>query len=432
MKAPDTGLSERVAGFISRHNMFAPGMPVGVAVSGGADSVCLLHVLAELAPRWALKLRVLHLDHRLRGEESREDAGFVAGLAARLGLPFELRELDVGLAADNLEQAARRARRDFFLEAISAGRVQRVALGHTRDDQAETVLYRFLRGSGTAGLAGMRPVTREGLVRPLLGATRAEVEEYLRSKGIGWREDSSNRDLRFRRNRIRHQLLPALAGEWNPALGETLAGVARVAADEEEYWRGEVDRLAGEVFTYSPPEVVMDGGRLGALAPAVARRLIRRAIETVKGDLRSIDVRHVEAILGLSGRAGGHGRVQAPGVDVMRSFQWLRLTPAGSRSRPEFAIAISAPGRYAFPGGEVEISGEIGAPLELRNWRPGDAYRPAGASRARKIKEMFQDARIPLWRRGAWPVLTADGRIVWAAEFGPGFSETGRLLISSQ
>lgn len=420
-------MKRRVAELISRHNMFAPGMPVGVAVSGGADSVCLLHVLVELAPRWALKLWVLHLDHMLRGEESREDARFVGGLAARLGLPFELREVDVASAADNLEQAARRARRDFFLEAISAGRVQRVALGHTRDDQAETVLDRFLRGSGTAGLAGMRPVTRDGLVRPLLWATRAEVEDYLRSRGIAWREDSSNRDLRFRRNRIRHQLLPALAGEWNPSLAETLAGVARVAADEEEYWRGELDRLAGEVFTHSPPAVVIDGARLGALPRAVARRLIRRAIETVKGDLRSIDVRHVEAILGLVGRSGGHGRVQIPGVDAMRSFQWLRLAPAGSPSRPEFAIAISAPGRYAVPDGEVKISGEIGETLELRNWRPGDAYRPAGASRERKIKEMFQDARVPLWRRGSWPVLTAGGRIVWAAEFGPGFSESAPL-----
>jgi tRNA(Ile)-lysidine synthase len=258
------------------------------------------------------------------------------------------------------------------------------------------------------------------------------VEDYLRRRGIAWREDSSNRDLRFRRNRIRHQLLPALAGEWNPSLAETLAGVAGVAADEEEYWRGELDRLAGEVFTHSPPGVVIDGARLTGLPRAVARRLIRRAVETVKGDLRSIDVRHVEAILGLALRTGGHGRVQVPGVDVARSFQWLRLAPAGSRSRPGFAVAITAPGRYAFPGGEVEISGEIGEPLELRNWRPGDAYRPAGASRARKIKEMFQDARIPLWRRGSWPVLTAGGRIVWAAEFGPGFSESAHLLMSSQ
>ncbi len=151
---------ERVAELIRRHAMFERGQRVGVAVSGGADSVCLLHVLVELAPRWDLRLSVLHLDHRLRGEESRGDAEFVRALAARLGLPFHAEEAG-SLAGDNLEQAARRARRAFFLRLLADRRLDRVALGHTRSDQAETVLYRFLRGAGTAGLAGMRPVTRE-------------------------------------------------------------------------------------------------------------------------------------------------------------------------------------------------------------------------------------------------------------------------------
>jgi tRNA(Ile)-lysidine synthase len=419
MEAPDTGLGERAAEWISRHHLFAPGMAVGVGVSGGADSVCLVEILAELAPRWNLKPRVLHLDHLLRGEESREDARFVAQLAGRLGWPFELREVEVAAEPGNLEQAARRARRRFFLEAISSGRVERVALGHTRDDQAETVLDRFLRGSGTAGLAGMRPRSREGLVRPLLFATRAEVERYLRSRGIGWREDSTNRDPRFRRNRIRHELLPALAAGWNPALARTLAGMARVAADEEDYWDGVLDPLAGELLRQEPPAVVIDCGRLGGLPRAVARRLIRRAIRTVKGDLRSIDVGHVEAILELVSGAAGHRRAQAPGVDAMRSFEWLRVAPAGAPVRPEYAVAVNGPGRYRFPGGEIEISSVPGGPLELRNWRPGDAYRPAGDSRERKIKELFQDARVPRWERGGWPVLTAGGRVVWAARFGP-------------
>jgi tRNA(Ile)-lysidine synthase len=412
-------LTAGVAEVISYYNMFAPGMSVGVAVSGGADSVCLAEVLVELAPRWNLKLRVLHLDHGLRGEESRADARFVAALAAQLGLPFELREADVAAEPGNLEQAARRARRRFFLEAIASGRVDRVALGHTRDDQAETVLDRFLRGAGTAGLAGMRPVSRDGLVRPLLATSRAEVVGYLRARGLQWREDSSNRDPRFRRNRIRHELLPALAADWNPALAGTLAGVARVAADEEEYWDGILEPLAAELFRREPPAVVVDCGRLGALPRALARRLIRRAIEMVKGDLRSIDVGHVETIFGLVANPEGRGRAQAPGVDAMRSFEWLRLAPAGAHARPEYLIPVTGPGRYPVPGGEVEVPTGFDGPLELRNWRPGDAYRPAGASRERKIKEMFQDARVPLWERSGWPVLASGGRVVWAAGFGP-------------
>ncbi len=358
-----------VAEIISFYNMFAPGMSVGVAVSGGADSVCLLHVLRELAPRWNLKLRVLHLDHMLRGEESREDARFVESLAEGFGLPFELREVNVAEAEGNLEQAARCARRRFFLDAMSEGRVERVALGHTRNDQAETVLYRFLRGSGTAGLAGMRPVTRDGFVRPLLHATRAEVEEYLRQRGVAWREDSSNRDTRFRRNLIRHRLLPSLAEEWNPCIVETLAGVARVAADEEEYWHGLIEPLASDLLRREQQAVVIDAARLAGLPRAVARRLIRGAIETVKGDLRSIDVRHVEAVLALTSDTDGHGRAQIPGVDAIRSFEWLRLAPAGTYSQPEFAISVNVPGRYAFPGGEIEVAGEIADPRPYFNGR---------------------------------------------------------------
>src|SRR5438105_6744354 len=226
--------------------MFQPGHSVGVAVSGGADSVCLLHVLLELAPRWDLRLSVLHLDHGLRGEESRGDALFVRELAGRLGLPVCIREVQVAAAPDNLEQAARKARLAFFQERIASGSVERVALGHTRSDQAETVLFRFLRGSGTAGLAGIRPVTGDGLVRPLIAVDRADVTRFLRERGIPWREDSTNAGPQFARNRIRHQLLPQLAREWNPAIGEMLAHTADWALGEEAYWQNEIDRLAAE------------------------------------------------------------------------------------------------------------------------------------------------------------------------------------------
>ena len=241
----------RVAEPIRRYRMFEPGQHIGVAVSGGADSVCLLHVLLELATQWRLRLTVLHLNHGLRGEESREDERFVRGLAARLGLPAIIRAVDVAADAaqssDNLEQAARRARLSFFREQLAAGDMARIATGHTSNDQAETVLFRFLRGSGGAGLAAIRPVTREGLVRPLLNARRADVEEFLRARGLCWREDSSNASLQFARNRIRRQLLPQLAKEWNPALAETLHRAADWALAEEEYWDAEIGRLSERV-----------------------------------------------------------------------------------------------------------------------------------------------------------------------------------------
>src|SRR5476651_686134 len=221
--------------------MFHPGQPIGVAVSGGADSVCLLHALLELAPKWNLHLSVLHLNHQLRGDESRQDAEFVRDLAARLGLPFLIREADVAASSDNLEQAARLARLAFFHEVLAAGAVSRVALGHTRSDQAETVLFRFLRGSGTAGLAGIRPVTSQGIVRPLIEIERSQVTQFLRERGIPWREDSSNASLQFARNRIRRQLLPQLASAWNPAIVQTLAHTADWALAEEAWWEAEIE-----------------------------------------------------------------------------------------------------------------------------------------------------------------------------------------------
>ncbi len=436
---------------IHRYGMFPPGARIGAAVSGGADSVCLLHLLVELAPRFDLRLTVLHLDHMLRGEESRADARFVADLAGRLGLPVRLEQTDVarlaGESGDNLEQAARHARRQFFRRFLDAGDLDRVALGHTRSDPAETVLFRFLRGAGTAGLAGIRPVTADGFVRPLLDIDRAEVERYLRERAIPWREDSSNQTLEFARNRIRHDLLPRLARDWNPALAETLARTADWALAEEAWWDGEIDRLEERHLMRKPPAVYVRADSLRELPLAVVRRLARRAIERVRGDLRGVGFEHIEAVLAMAALEGGHGRVQIPGVDVYRSFEWLRLAPPGldNLENRNFRMPLAVPGRVQEPGGGPLLSlevieksdssetpdcgynkdvssvdwGRVPDPLALRNWRPGDQYRPVGHSQPVKIKTLFQEARVPLWERRNWPIVTCGEAIVWARLFGP-------------
>lgn len=438
---------DRIAQTIARYRMFEPGQQVGVAVSGGADSVCLLHVLLELAPRWDLRLSVLHLDHGLRGEESRQDAEFVRGLAVRLGLPLSLRETSVAQSADNLEQAARQARLDFFRETIASGAAKRVATGHTRSDQAETVLFRFLRGSGTAGLAGIRPVTSEGIVRPLIEVERWEVRQFLLDRGIAYREDSTNASLQFARNRIRRELLPQIAREWNPAIGETLANTADWALAEEAWWDAEIERLAAQHFTTTDDAVVLRADALAALPLAVARRLVRRAMELVKGDLRGIDFGHIAAIMDLARSTEGHGRLQAPGLDIFRSFEWLRFgrPRAGGMNTRNYRLVLAVPGTVRVPGTNLAISLELidkpgpsvcpdwvynnrmgcldwqrlSGSLELRNWRPGDQYQPVGYSGQEKIKTLFQQARIPLWERRHWPVLTDGPSIVWARRFGP-------------
>ncbi|HEX5431940.1 MAG TPA: tRNA lysidine(34) synthetase TilS [Bryobacteraceae bacterium] len=420
--------------------MLARGTRVIPAVSGGADSVCLLHVLRELAPRFgAIVAGVAHLNHKLRGGESEEDERFVAEIAAKYGLPFYREEADLQRKKGNLEQAAREARRKFFAELLKQGAADRIATGHTSNDQAETVLFRIVRGCGIAGLAGILPATAEGLIRPLLDVSRAEAVDYLSSRGIAWREDSTNRDSRFARNRIRHELLPQLAREWNPRIGEALAHLADVAREDERWWAAETGRRFEDLFTWSDGGLEVCASDLAGLPRAAGRRQVRLALE--RQALRPcFEYRDVERVLEFARRPSASGILQLPGVVVARSFDRLRFTSAENshscRPAPE-PVSIQAPGVYEWAGSRLWIEesetnlpargcarlkvcgGRIFAPFELRGWRAGDHYRPAGRTRDRKIKKMFQEAGVPSWERRSWPILTSGSNILWSREFGP-------------
>jgi tRNA(Ile)-lysidine synthase len=432
---------DRVAHFIARHRMFEPGQRVGVAVSGGADSVFLLHVLRELG----FPLSVIHIEHGIRGAASIADAEFVAQLARTFELPFHLRRADVPAIDGNLEEAARKTRQAFYAELIASAAVDRVATGHTRSDQAETVLYRILRGSGLTGLAGILPVTSEGIVRPLLEIDRTEIEAWLRARGIAWREDLTNQDRTFARNRLRHEILPLLRDSFNPQLDDALSNLATIARDEEAYWDSEL--ASAQPPAPGPQPQVIAVAELARVPPALARRRVRRAVALAKGDHGSIDFPHVERVLQMAQSPDGHDRFQAPGLDICRSFDLIRLAPVGEGpdEAPSFSLAISIPGSVELPGTCTRITLQVlekaaaprpcatvvseldwqrfrggrGAPsLELRNWRPGDQYRRVGESKPEKIKFFFQEARVPLWERGNWPIITYNGIIVWAGRFG--------------
>jgi tRNA(Ile)-lysidine synthase len=430
------GVKERVLAAIRRHRMMEPGHSVAAAVSGGADSVCLLMVLGELAAELGISLSAVHVNHCLRGAESDADEAFVRDLADHLGVVLHTERIDLP-EGENLEQAARDARRRVFASLP----VDRVATGHTRSDQAETVLYRLIRGSGTAGLRGILPVTAERIVRPLIDCSRADAEAYLNERGQGWRDDSTNLNREFTRNRIRHEVIPTLARDFNPAVQEVLAATAEVARDEEDFWRGELDALASRLLVRKGAAVLIRIGDLRGLHTAVVRRLLRRAAAEVKGDLRGIDMFHIEQIAGLTARTEGHGRVQAPGLDVFRSFEWLRIArpQIGSRFERDYSFDV-APGEnapveirlprsrilleiqqdanrgYNTSGDELDRRRLVG-PLQLRNWHPGDEFVAPGRSR-QKIKTLFQEARVPIWDRHGWPVLTCGDEIVWTRQFG--------------
>lgn len=412
--------------------MLDRGRRVGVAVSGGADSVFLLHALRELG----LAACVLHINHKLRGEESDADESFAAGLAAAFELPFFSVIAPVGQG--NLEQEARRARYSFFAERIAAAVCDVVATGHTLDDQAETVLARFLRGSGTAGLAGIQPLTAQNVIRPLLEIRRSEIRDWLTARGITWREDRSNESTEFLRNRLRRDILPKLV-EINPSLPEVLASTAAWALAEENWWEGELGRLIPGIFAITGETALCRTATLTSHPVAVQRRIVRHVIHQIRGSLRGIDFRHVEAVRRLAESREGSGRIQIHGLDIYRSFDWLRLAPPGIDSRMErdFEARLSIPGVTKVPDRLLTIEMELvnsttvyndgmdvvdrersGDALIVRNWRPGDSYTPSGKSGPVKIKTLFQESRIPLWERRHWPVIARGGEIIWARQFG--------------
>lgn len=421
-----------------------------MGLSGGADSVALLRILAARSRELGLVLHAAHLHHGLRGEEADADRDFCRELASCLGLPFHEAQVDTaGSAAadattakpsETIEEAARRLRYQWFRKLMSEIPLDSVATAHSRDDQAETVVAKFLRGAWTQGLSGIHPVVQfsEGqIVRPLLSTGRREIEAYLGGLGQGWREDSSNRHLSFTRNRIRHELLPLLE-QWNPRLRDHLAQMAELARDEEAWWDAEVQRLAATLILAGRPvrgggraageELAIEVARLIGLPAALQRRLLRYAVGQMGA---KPDFEATEALRGLAltGRAGQKCEL-AQGLRGERTHRELRLTVVSAPSRPGVesgpSYSIGIPGEVVAPewGIRVQIGwtscpGRV-APAEdrpnsavLRGWRAGDRVRLRHSGGPRKVKEVLERLRIFGSARAQWPVLELDGRVIW-------------------
>ncbi|HET7294814.1 MAG TPA: tRNA lysidine(34) synthetase TilS [Vicinamibacteria bacterium] len=286
-----------------------PGETIVAALSGGADSVALLDALLETGRRWGFRVVAAHLDHGLRSA-SASDAEFCRNLCARLGVPLHVGAADVrGRARRDgagLEAAARLERHAFLRRIAEAEAAAAIAVAHTRDDQAETFLLRLLRGAGSAGLGAMRP--RAGtLIRPLLDVGRRDVLEHLQARGLEWREDETNADLRFARNRVRHELLPYLERHFNPSIRESLARTAALLSDEHEGVAQRARELYGRAARRGSGGVVLDGTALSQAPRPLARQVVRTALLEA-GGLERVGAAHVEKILEVSGRSGRSGR----------------------------------------------------------------------------------------------------------------------------
>jgi tRNA(Ile)-lysidine synthase len=409
--------------------MLTGGETVLVAVSGGADSVALLHLLLTLAPELSLSLHVLHVDHGLRSDSDR-DAAFVCGLAARLGVPADVARVTVphGGSLEAAARAERYAALDAHARRLGA---RRIALGHTADDQAETVLMRMLGGAGVRGLAGM-PAVRGRVIRPLIETRRADLVALLQAAGLPWIEDPSNRDPRFLRNRIRHELLPLLSGSYNPDLVaslDRLARLCRATVDTIEWVaRRELDRLA----LATADAIVLPHAALAELPPQVAAEVLRQAAERLgsRAPLRAWGHRGLARVLASppprrAFRLGGlvvevsSGRVRLAARE-RPALPARELTVPGQVELPEIGHALSArvlsASGYVLPRASERVSfdaGRLPSRLTVRARRPGDRFSPFGGAGERRLKSFLIDLKIPRWERARLPLVEADGRILW-------------------
>jgi tRNA(Ile)-lysidine synthase len=406
---------------------------LAIGLSGGADSVALLRLLRERSGELGIVLHAAHLHHGLRGAEADGDRKFAAELAAVLGVAFHTRQVDAATEAaarsETIEEAARRLRYTWFRELMASGVVDAVATAHTLDDQAETVLGKFLRGAWTEGLSGIHPVVHypEGrIVRPILGVTRSQIEGYLNALNQPWREDSSNSDPVYTRNRLRHGLLLDLERE-NPRIREHLGYMAELARDEEAWWQAEISRLAPQMLLSGRPVrgggraksddgvVALDVVRVAALPVPLQRRLLRYAAGTLQISLGFAATESLRE-LAVSGRSGQQLTLSG-GLRVERTPREVRLSRGVGKDLPKaekLAAELPVPGEVVAFGWRFRAeSTNPGTRATVRNWRPGDRVTLRYSSGPRKIKEVLERLKIPGTDRAEWPVIEWQGQIVW-------------------
>ena len=461
-----------------RSRLFGAGERIGIAVSGGPDSMLLLDFAVAYAREAGLILSVVHFNHHLRGAESDADELFVRDCARQLGLDFHGSGADVPAIARakkrNLEAAARDLRYSFFFSLVRQGKLDKIATAHTANDQAETVLLRLIRGAGTRGLGGIHPVLEGGVVRPFLTLTRAEVEAEIAVRRLACCTDSSNREIRFARNRLRDRVLPVLQSEFNPRVVESLAAFADNARDDEAFLQEQARERSHPWLRREGSTLRIPVGRLREFPPAIARRILRQMIaEVVQGGARvpgPVAISHAEMEdlrrLASEGQSGKRV-VLGVGVEAWKEFEWLvvgrrqrenspkpgdvagfeyRIRPPtsiviprlGLRLRFSFADKVDAnvaEGEYNACEGVWLDSPNPAAPLVLRSWRAGDRYHAFANTNPVKLKELFQRRRIPAAERAWWPVLECAGTILWVRGFTPvrrAVTESKKQLLISE
>lgn len=438
---------EKVRLYIARHKMLEPNDRVIVAVSGGPDSVALLHFLHFLQDSLNITLHVAHLNHMFRGEEAKAEAEFVRELAGRLGIPCTVEERDVPLYAREKglspQVAAREVRYQFFLDVLNKAGASKVALGHHADDQAESILINIFRGSGLRGLGGISPVRENRYIRPMLSIRRAEIEKYCKDNGLAYKIDSSNLKDYYKRNKIRNQLIPILEKGYAPGIVMTLVRMAEIARSEDTL----LEQMAQQVFedllvSQGKHDLILDRNKLAIQPESLARRVVRTAFARLIGSKNDLSYEQVEKVINQLSADGKERILELPlGVKVRIDYQHISFT-----TEKEFVFTQGYEYNLEVPGslnileldlhlesrvlskGELDLTpskldpnvavfdyDKIDLPLIVRSKRDGDIFVPFGLGRKVKLKKFFIDRKVPRSRRNEIPLVVekSTGRIIW-------------------
>ena len=464
-------LLDGVRSTIERNHLLAPGDAVVVGVSGGPDSLCLLHLLLSLRDEYALRLHVAHLNHQLRGAEAEADAAFVARMAEEWGLPATIEARNVpALAGERklaIEEAARQARYGFLARVARAIGARRIAVGHNADDQVETVCMHWLRGSGLAGLRGMQPVARledlrlDGeevapggmenellLIRPLLEVPRAEIEAYCATHGLQPRFDRSNLDTTYYRNRLRHELLPFLE-TFNPGIRQVLLRSANIMAADYACLREQAARAwADATLRETGAAITFDLARWRALPLSVQRSVLREAIHRLRRSLRNINWVHIENAVRVL-QTGNTGMVATlpQGLEAVLAYGQFTVGSKGHVEIPDMPcvygeILLRVPGRTALPHSQWFVAAEVvarhelaqatlrhadpwrayldfavaGSQLSVRPRRSGDRFWPQGlGDKPTTVNGFLTNAKVPRAWRDTLPLLVSPQQVLWLA-----------------
>ncbi len=425
---------------LKKYNMVKKGQKVVLGVSGGPDSICLLHLFMTFMKELDISLYAAHLDHMFRGQESEKDARFVEILCRKWDIPFFSDKINVPNYAKRFrlspEDAARQVRYNFFKKVKKKTGAQKIATGHNQNDHEETILMNIFRGSGLDGIIGINPV-RSHYIRPLIEIPRRAIEEYLVQLDIPFRTDATNLTPDYFRNSLRLELIPLIRKKYCPQLGPSLRRLAKIAGRDLSFMEFVTKKTATDIIRKNPNKVMIDVVKFSKQHEAIKYRLVRLAVKQLAGGIKDFEARHAKLLVDFIEEASSGSLIDLPkNLQGIKEYDYFILSKGNFDEIPDYSYVLKIPGKidvkevgvnikaYVKPHNEQVISktnpktayldySKIRSCLVIRNRRPGDRFKPLGSIGSKKLKDFFIDEKIPRRKRDCIPIVTSGAHIIW-------------------